>query len=93
MTGHYMAACQVDLNDIEISGEPKWFYVSESSRHGFCPECGSQLFWRNEKNDYMSITAGSFDDSSDLPNRGHIFVSEKGDYYDLPQHEKQCDTW
>lgn len=93
MTGHYMAACQVDLNDIEISGEPKWFYVSGSSRHGFCPECGSQLFWRNEKNDYMSITAGSFDDSSDLPNRGHIFVSEKGDYYDLPQHEKQCDTW
>ena len=57
MTGHFMAASQVALEEIEIRGEPKWFYVSENSRHGFCPDCGSQLFWRNDNNPYLSVTA------------------------------------
>ena len=37
ITGHYMAASQVALDQIEISGEPKWYYVNERSRHGFLP--------------------------------------------------------
>ncbi len=93
MTGHFMAAAQVNLDDIEIKGEPKWFFVNERSRHGFCPDCGSQLFWRNEQNPYMSITGGSMNDSSNLSNKGHIFVAEKGGYYDLPDNEVQCARW
>jgi len=87
-----MAASQVGLDEITIVGQPKWFYVNEQSRHGFCPECGSQLFWRNDKNDFMSITGGSMD-NAELPNRGHIFTSEKGAYYDIPNDEIQCSTW
>lgn len=87
-----MAASQVPLDKIQISGEPKWYYVSDNSRHGFCPDCGSQVFWRNDNNDYMSITAGSMD-NSDLPNKGHIFTAEKGDYYDIPDDEVQRKTW
>lgn len=93
ITGHFMAASQVGLDKIEIKGEPRWYYVNERSRHGFCPECGSQLFWRNDENNYMSVTGGSMDDTRDLPNKGHIFTGEKGDYYDLPAHEPQCLTW
>ncbi|MEM7359180.1 MAG: GFA family protein [Pseudomonadota bacterium] len=93
ITGHYMAASQVALDQIEISGEPKWYYVNERSRHGFCPECGSQLFWRNNENDYLSVTGGSMDDASELTNKGHIFTGEKGAYYDIPEHEEQCVTW
>lgn len=88
-----MAASQVALEDIEIKGEPKWYFVNTRSRHGFCPNCGSQMFWRNEENPYLSITGGSMDDSSDLPNKGHIFVAEKGDYYELPSDEVQCAQW
>lgn len=93
ITGHFMAAAQVDLDKITIVGEPKWYYVTERSRHGFCPECGSQLFWRNEQNNYMSLTGGGMDDTSGLGNKGHIFVNEKGDYYDIPNNEIQCGEW
>lgn len=92
MTGHFMAASQVPLDKIQITGKPKWYYVSDNSRHGFCPDCGSQVFWRNDTNDYMSITGGSMD-NCDLPNKGHIFTAEKGDYYDIPNDEVQCKTW
>ncbi len=88
-----MAASQVDLTDIEITGAPKWYYVNQRSKHGFCPDCGSQMFWRNEENPYMSITGGSMDNTHDLPNKGHIFVAEKGHYYQLPDSEVQCDQW
>ena len=66
MTGHFMAASQVDLSQIDISGEPKWYYVSEKSRHGFCSDCGSQMFWRNDDNEYLSVTGGSLDDTLSL---------------------------
>ena len=88
-----MAASQVALDQIKIDGEPKWYYVNERSCHGFCPECGSQLFWRNDENDYLSVTGGSMDDTSELPNKGHVFTSEKGEYYDIPSQEVQCKRW
>lgn len=93
MTGHYMAASQVHLEDIDIKGEPKWYYVNERSRHGFCPNCGAQMFWRNDENDTISITGGSLNNTEGLLNKGHIFVAEKAAYYDLPKHEGQSDAW
>ena len=93
MTGHYMAAAQAELNEIEINGEPKWYYVSESSRHGFCPDCGSQMFWRNDKNEFLSITAGSMHDTKKLQVAGHVFVGEKGDYYQISSDEKRYICW
>ncbi|NND83232.1 MAG: GFA family protein [Gammaproteobacteria bacterium] len=93
MTGHFMAASQVALDKIEITGEPKWYYVNQRSRYGFCPDCGSQMFWRNDENNYMSLTAGCMDNTAGLSDRGHIFVSEKGDYYDIPADQMQSEYW
>ena len=93
MTGHYMAAAQVALDDIMIQGEPKWYYVSEKSRHGFCPDCGSQLFWRNDDNPYLSITGGSMDDATSIEAKGHIFTQEKGHYYQIPENQDQYPLW
>jgi hypothetical protein len=93
MTGHYMAAAQVNLNDIEIKGEPQWYYVSDSSRHGFCGDCGSQMFWRNDSNDVLSITGGSINQAPTLKVAGHVFVGEKGDYYDISSNEKRYIRW
>ena len=92
MTGHFMAASQVDLSEIEITGEPKWYYVSEKSRHGFCSDCGSQMFWRNDDNEYLSVTGGSLDDDcgvESLAVKGHVFTEEKGHYYTLPEKDLQ----
>ncbi len=93
VTGHFMAATQVDLNKLVIDGEPKWYYVSETARHGFCADCGSQLFWRNDENSYLSITGGSLDDASELEVAGHIYTAEKGHYYEIPNDVEQHETW
>mgnify|MGYP000058110555 FL=1 len=87
MTGNFMAASQVDIADISVVGSPKWFYVSEKSRYGFCSECGSQLFWRNDDNDYLSVTGGSLDASKGLKVGGHIFTCEKAEYVKIPAEE------
>ena len=93
MTGNFMAASQADLSNIKISGSPKWYYVSEKSRYGFCAECGSQLFWRNDDNDYLSVTGGSLDTSKGLQVGGHIFTSEKADYVEIPDVELKFPTY
>ena len=93
MTGHFMAAAQTDLKNIKISGEPKWHYVSQVSRYGFCPDCGSQMFWRNDSNQYLSVTGGSMDDASSIEVKGHIFTAEQGKYYQLPQGEVKYLKW
>jgi len=89
MTGHHMAACQADRNNIKIIGPVKWFYTHKNSRHGFCENCGSQLFWQNDNRSTISVTAGSLDDSKQLTIRHNIFIEEKGSYYKINQHEKQ----
>ena len=93
MTGNFMAASQAQLKDISIKGEPKWFYVSDKAKHGFCPECGSQLFWQNDKNDYFSICVGSLHNSKSLAAKGHVFVSEKAHYYQIKDDLPQYSTW
>lgn len=94
MTGHHMAAAQVAPADIEINGQPKWYYVSDVSRHGFCPNCGSQLFWRNDTNEYLSITGGGLDDATGIEFAGHVYVGEKGEYYELNQADlKYIANW
>ncbi len=93
MTGHFMAAAQVSLEDIEIQGEPKWYHVTSKSRYGFCPDCGSQLFWRNEDKPYMSVTAGSLDSSKGLTVQGHIYTSEKAEYVRIPADELKFLTY
>lgn len=88
-----MAAAQVGLDDIDIQGLPKWHYVSEQSRHGFCSDCGSQLFWRNDQNQFLSITGGSIDSSNTLEVAGHVFTGEKGHYYDIHGDEPRFICW
>jgi hypothetical protein len=49
------------------------------------------MFWINPSRPTMSVLAGNIEDTSGLDVKGHIFVSEKADYYDitdgLPQYQ------
>jgi hypothetical protein len=93
-SGNFVAATASKLADIVIEGEPaiKWYQASETARRGFCGTCGSLLFWKHNERDSISIMAGSFDRPSGLAGESHIFVDDKGDYYEindgLPQFEQ-----
>lgn len=84
-TGHFYAATNVDAKMLDIEGEDAitWYAASPQARRGFCRTCGSALFWRENGSDWISILAGLFDQPTGLVGGYHIFVADKGDYYEI----------
>lgn len=49
------------------------------------------MFWDSVGFDTISILAGNLDDTAGLDVKGHIFVSEKADYYEITDGLPQFD--
>jgi hypothetical protein len=68
-----------------------WFRT-ENVRRGFCSTCGSSLFFDPDATEWIAIAMGAFDTPTETKLRMHIFVANKGDYYDiadsLPQNQQ-----
>lgn len=84
-TGHFYAATNARKDDVGIAGEDNitWFAASDFAHRGFCATCGSALFWKRNEGAEISIMAGAFDQPSGLVEDSHIFVADKGDYYEI----------
>jgi hypothetical protein len=56
-------------------------------RRGFCRNCGSALFWHAHRHkDHahrIALAVGALDAPSGVRITEHIFVADKGDYYEL----------
>lgn len=89
-SGHHVAATSAARDSIEITGEVKWFQSSASARRGFCPKCGSNLFW-DGSGENLSIFAGTIDGSTGIRSIGHIYAADKGDYYEISDGLPQAD--
>ena len=81
-SGHHVAATSAPRDRIDIDGTVTWFPSSETARRGFCPTCGSNLFW-DGPGTHLSIMAGTLDTPTGVSLVGHIFIADKGDYYDI----------
>ncbi|MCK0167555.1 GFA family protein [Jannaschia sp. S6380] len=93
-TGNFVAATSAPRDALTVAGEVRWFRSSDEARRGFCPTCGSQLFWDGPGAN-LSIMAGALDGPTGLALAGHIFCADRGDWYDLPATERQvpgCDA-
>ncbi|MEM6913729.1 MAG: GFA family protein [Pseudomonadota bacterium] len=74
----------VEPETITINGDVTWYKSSEWAERGFCPQCGSTLFWRLQNGGHLTFAAGTLDDSSALAGiREHIFVDHQPRYYDF----------
>ncbi len=84
-SGHRYATIGTKAGDVEIDGADNvtWFRSSENAERGFCSTCGSHLFWKSLSDDEMAILAASIDEPTGLHVASHIFVNDKGDYYDI----------
>ncbi len=84
-SGHRYAAANAKAGDVEIEGADNmtWFRASPQAERGFCSTCGSHLFWRSLTSDEIAILAASVDQPSGLHMASHIFVDDKGDYYEI----------
>jgi len=81
-SGHHVAATSAPRETVHIEGEVAWYASSEAARRGFCPVCGSPLFW-DGPGTHLSIFAGSFDGDPGVRLAGHIFCADKGAYYEI----------
>lgn len=84
-SGHFFAATNVPADRLEIEGADNlsWYAASDAAKRGFCKTCGSALFWKHNELEYTSVLAGAFDAPSGLTAESHIFVADKGDYYEI----------
>jgi peptidoglycan/LPS O-acetylase OafA/YrhL len=68
-----------------------WYRSSAKVRRGFCSVCGSSLFFDPPELDWIGVAMGAFDGPTETHLAVHIFVADKGDYYDiadgLPQNQ------
>ena len=93
-SGHYFASSDVPRASLTVRGEDKvtWFASSEKVRRGFCSACGSTLFWDPIHRDWIGLAMGAFDTPTATHLKMHIFVADKGDYYEiadgLPQNQR-----
>jgi hypothetical protein len=95
LSGHYLAACRTAQASLTVQGEVVWAPHSGTSEHARCAQCGSLLFWTNRQSDFISVLPGSLNSAEGIEERGHIYLSEKGSYYEvndgLPQFERYPD--
>jgi hypothetical protein len=91
-SGHFDAATACAPQHLRLLSAQslRWYRSSAIARRGFCGTCGSQLFWEPAGGGHISIWAGTLDTPTGLEAAEHIFVADKGDYYEitdgLPQH-------
>ena len=84
-TGHYFAATSCDRAALTFDSDETlaWYRSSSFARRGFCSRCGSFLFWDHVGRDLTAIAMGAFDKPTGTRLAKHIFVADKGDYYEI----------
>jgi hypothetical protein len=92
-SGHFFASTDIPRSALTVHGGENvtWYRSSHKVRRGFCKTCGSALFWDPIEKDWTGVAMGAFDKPTGTRLAKHIFVADKGDYYDiadgLPQHQ------
>lgn len=92
-SGNVWASAVVEQSGIAIHGDVKWYASSASAERGFCRVCGCNLFWRHRDETSMSFSLGAIDGPTGLQIEKHIFVANKGDYYDIADDAPQLETY
>ena len=83
MSGHLWSSAYVKDDELAIEGEPQWYASSKTAKRGFCPTCGSGLFWQRLGSGDMGFSLGALDGPTGLRLEKHIHVASKGDYYTI----------
>ena len=90
--GHVSATAATSKQDLSLLEERglRWIASPNSdagARRGFCAECGSSLFWDGPGLKTISIAAGTLDGATGLRVASHWYVSQAGDYYEIPDDQ------
>lgn len=94
-SGHFWAAFHAPHDGFTLTEERglTWFTSSDWAKRGFCNQCGASLFYQMTGEATINVAAGSLDQPTGLHMKRHIFVADKGDYYDITDDLPQIDTF
>ena len=95
--GNYGAYTNVKVENLIITKKKnlKWYKSpadeTANVHRGFCSECGSSLFWHPKDQPNIAIAAGSLDSPTNLKTIGHIWCSQRSDFYKIEDNLPQFD--
>ena len=90
--GNSWAASAAKPDHVTIKGDGlKWYQSSDIAERGFCSNCGAQMFYRQFKEDSISIAAGMFDRGTKLSCRGQVYGHTHPGYLPLGEKLKDLD--
>jgi hypothetical protein len=90
-SGGIWSSAYVADADLKITGSVRWYAASPQAKRGSCARCGSFLFWKAHDEDTTSFALGAVDGPTGLTLEKHIFVRDKGDYYQIADGVPQKD--
>ncbi len=95
-SGHYWSATQVGADQFKLTRDATltWYASSPNAERGFCNTCGASMFWKHSADKgAISIATGTLDGPTGLSTDKHIYVADKGDYYDIADGLPQIDKY
>ncbi|SNY92328.1 Uncharacterized conserved protein [Cohaesibacter sp. ES.047] len=94
-SGHLWASTHAPFDSLRFTADEglRWYESSDWAKRGFCGHCGSSLFYRMNDEDGIGIAAGCLDLPTNLHVSKHIFVKDKGDYYDIADGAQQIERY
>ena len=92
LSGHYSASFDADAASLALSARASLgeYPTPGGGVRGFCTGCGSSLWFRAADGTF-SVEAGSVDGATGGRLAAHIFVADKGDWYELTDGLPQSD--
>ncbi|MFH0254887.1 GFA family protein [Roseovarius aquimarinus] len=84
-SGHHFAAVPVSKRSLRLERQDtlRWYRASQIGKRGFCGTCGATLFWRGDEGAHVHLLMGALKAPTGLRLGAHVWVREKGDYYDI----------
>ncbi|MGV2976230.1 GFA family protein [Roseibium alexandrii] len=83
--GPFMA---VPCKNTSFSGDITRYSVTDRAVRGFCPACGTHLFFYVKAADIYALPAGLFDDDPVPSLRAEYFIDQKPEYYCFAEQTK-----
>lgn len=95
-TSAFSITAMVDASDVRFHGEMKdWSRQADSgntSAAKFCPSCGNRIYHYNPAEpDKIKLKPSNLSDTSLIQPTAHVWVSEKQDWYEIPEGVKVFD--
>ncbi|MBQ0756742.1 MAG: GFA family protein [Amphritea sp.] len=92
-TSAFSITAMVKASSLEFEGEmSEWSRPADSgnvSGAKFCPTCGNRIYHFNpDEPDMIKLKPSTLSDTSIIRPTAHVWVSEKQDWYDIPEGVK-----